>query len=106
MCQYCLLSNLELVETPWLIPSRYPETEKEVEYCYPGDNPFYNELVAICNSQDKNDNNITGFGHRNDCMQLGEDGLLSQCILSLFEDATKTYEFSWKFRVQSEKETC
>ena len=78
---------------------RYPDNEKEVEHHYPGDDPFYNELAAICSAQDRKANNQT----ISNLEEVKEDTLLPTRILSSFEDATKTYEFTWAIRLESEK---
>lgn len=93
---------------------RYPDDEKEVMYHYPGDDPFYNELTAIANAKDMAENNlptprigrnaeIFGTTAAQSETQIAEEGLLPDRILSSYEDATKTYEFSWKIRLDSEK---
>ncbi len=92
---------------------RYPDNEQEVEYYYPGDDPFYNELTAICSAQDKRQNNITEPNPRDEVgltcstpqsnAPVEHASLLSGDILSSFEDATKTYEFSWRIRLESER---
>lgn len=107
------LRLVDLYKEPRLFV-RYPDDEKEVEYYYPGDDPFYNELAAICSSQDEKSNNVTTVpkAELNDTLsrakaqgeaRLEDDGLLPGRIQSSFEDATKTYEFSWRIRLESEK---
>ena len=93
--------------------TRYPDDEKEVIYHYPGDDPFYNELTAIANAKDMTENNLATprigrdaetFGTTTQReTQIDEEGRLPDHILSSYEDATKTYEFSWKIRLESEK---
>lgn len=82
-----------------IMSERYPDDEKEVEHYYPGDDPFYNELAAICNAQDQKANNQTTSVIEG----IKADALLPNRILSSFEDATKTYEFTWAIRLESEK---
>ncbi|KAJ5605577.1 hypothetical protein N7510_008358 [Penicillium lagena] len=77
---------------------RYPYDEQEVEHYYPEDDPFYNELAAICNSQDRKANSQS----KSTLEGIKEDALLPNRILSSFEDATKTYEFTWAIRLESE----
>lgn len=88
------------------MPVRYPSNEKEAEYYYSGDDPFYNELAAICCAQDRKINageTRPATNNVQDGTNVEGDDLLPNRILSSFEDATKTYEFSWKIRLESEK---
>ena len=92
---------------------RYPDVEKESMYNYPGDDPFYNELTAITNAKDMRDNKLSAPRIGRDAevvstaaqgkVQINNDELFPDHILSSYEDATKTYEFSWTIRLQSEK---
>ena len=82
-------------------------------YHYPGDDPFYNGLTAIANAKDISDNKLSAPRIGRDAevvntavqgeVQLNDDELLLDYILSSYEDAARTYEFSWTIRLQSEK---
>lgn len=105
---------VDLYKEPTLFV-RYPDDEKEVKYYYPEDDPFYNELMTLCNERGKTLNpevkvhtgkvatmpRITPASGTAD----EPDPLCPTHVLSSFEDATRTYEFSWRIRVESEKKT-
>ncbi|EMT62711.1 putative oxidoreductase C terminal-domain-containing protein [Fusarium oxysporum II5] len=65
---------------------RTPESEEEKEFQFPGDDPFYSEFAALLQSERGEDITETSGG-----------------ILSTYEDAYKTYEFTWKIREASEE---
>ncbi|KAM0085999.1 hypothetical protein ACKRZS_001803 [Fusarium odoratissimum] len=62
------------------------ESEEEKEFQFPGDDPFYSEFAALLQSERGEDITETSGG-----------------ILSTYEDAYKTYEFTWKIREASEE---
>ncbi|OAA58078.1 hypothetical protein SPI_06963 [Niveomyces insectorum RCEF 264] len=93
------LRLVDLYSVPKLFV-RYPHDEAEVEYYYPGDDPFYNELETICKLQDQKAG--VAAAHAGNTPEE-DDGLRPARILSSFEDATKSYEFSWRIRIESEK---
>lgn len=66
--------------------TRTPESEEEKEIQFPGDDPFYSEFAAL----------LQGEGEENITKTPGS-------ILSTYEDAYKTYEFTWKIRAASEE---
>ena len=65
---------------------RTPESEEEKAIQCPGDDPFYSEFAALLRSEGGETTTETPNG-----------------ILSTYEDAYKTYEFTWKIREASEE---
>ncbi|PKI83637.1 hypothetical protein MVES1_002471 [Malassezia vespertilionis] len=74
---------------PYNAPALYvrrPGDEKEEVYKFPGDDPFFSEVNNLVDSIDHGPN--------------------AASILSLYDDATKTYAFTWAIRLASEKRTA
>lgn len=80
---------------------RFPTDEREQEYHYPGDDPFSHEIGAVVHAADTFEQeqglNGTSVAHSD------VDTSSTDRILSSYEDAVKTYEFSWKIRTKSEE---
>ncbi|KIW21676.1 hypothetical protein PV08_02256 [Exophiala spinifera] len=93
------LRLVDLYRTP-ILHVRTPASEEEESFTFLNDDPFYSEFAALLGS--------LGFGP----CQEAADGVESErddgCAtstqtLSSYEDACKTYEFTWKIRDESEK---
>ncbi|OCT44593.1 hypothetical protein CLCR_11201 [Cladophialophora carrionii] len=98
--------QLRLVDLYGSSPTLYvrtPASEHEDSFSYANDDPFYTEFAALLEPHgvslsQRNASNPEGRHDRES---------LSSCppakILSSYEDACKTYEFTWRIRDESEK---
>ncbi|KAF2022413.1 hypothetical protein BU24DRAFT_488624 [Aaosphaeria arxii CBS 175.79] len=106
------LRLVDLYGTPTL-HVRTPASEKEETFTFPNDDPFYSELAALleslgadcqdASSVDENaDNDSSGEGPAPGSSSFYRPSHPTGSILSTFEDACKTYEFTWRIRDESE----
>lgn len=77
---------------------------------YPGDDPFLSELAAICSRAGASLTPVSdldppvnpkGVDTAENTEQKRQPFQVDE-VLSSYEDAVKTYEFSWKIRTESE----
>ncbi|CAH0057121.1 unnamed protein product, partial [Clonostachys solani] len=82
------LRLVDLYSTPTLFV-RTPESEDEKEIIFPNDDPFYSEFAAL----------LHPFTNNTPTSQKESEASTTE-ILSSYEDAYKTYEFTWEIRKQ------
>lgn len=88
--------------------NRFPDDEREQMFHYPGDDPFLSELAAMCSTVKDIQLPTCGLDSGADigavkAVKSERRPLQVSGVLSSFEDAVKTYEFSWRIRTESER---
>ncbi|KAJ5815101.1 hypothetical protein N7474_006878 [Penicillium riverlandense] len=96
------LRLVDLYTTPTLYV-RSPVSEKEELFTYRNDDPFYSEFAALFESLGLKQ--VTSAGQSASPTENGTGETLEapNRILSSYNDAWKTYEFTWRIRDESER---
>ena len=78
---------------------RSPESESEDTITFPDDDPFYQEFATLLHIVDSKSDRVGA----DNITPSGPVSLNSDQVLSSYADASKTFEFTWKIRDESER---